>query len=374
MTIAEAKIVVAIPVLNEADHIGPCLRALASQGAADFGILLLLNNCTDDTAAVVEATAPSLGVPVHVVEALLPTDRSHAGSARALAFECAAALLPGDGILLTTDADGEVHSGWLAANLRSLRSGAEVVFGRAEISAAEAAAIPEALREADAAECTYAALLDEILGMLDPDPTDPWPRHDEHSGASIAALLHAYRRAGGIPPLSLGEDRAFARALLRVDARVRHAPEVAVTVSARTTGRASGGMADTIRRRMTKLDDLLDDRLEPAADLLRRGALRRSFRGLWTRRNMADPPLTILGASLRLPGDIMTAAVASPYFGTAWDDIECSSPVLRRRRVPAIELDSEMAIAHRILASLHRRYRAVEPDASPELEAALAAE
>ncbi|WP_457836115.1 hypothetical protein, partial [Staphylococcus aureus] len=74
----------------------------------------------------------------------------------------------------------------------------------------------------------------------------------------------AWRRVGGLEPTPLGEDRAFADRLRRADCRIRHAPEVWVTVSGRIEGRAVGGMADTIRRRLSRPDTLLDDRLEPA--------------------------------------------------------------------------------------------------------------
>ena len=77
-----------------------------------------------------------------------------------------------------------------------------------------------------------------------------------------------------MPPIPLGEDRAFFAALRRIDARIRHAPEVRVTVSARTNGRATGGMADTIRRRLEKPDEMLDENLEPAVNATRRAELR----------------------------------------------------------------------------------------------------
>jgi hypothetical protein len=159
-----------------------------------------------------------------------------------------------------------------------LRRGADAIAGRIEIDPVEAVLIPSRLHEDDARECAYADLLDQIDAAINPELSDPLPRHTEHSGASIAVTLSTYRRAGGIPPLALGEDRAFFAALRRIDARIRHAPEVRVMVSGRTMGRAAGGMADTIRRRMINPDETLDDRLEPALDALRRAELRRLTR------------------------------------------------------------------------------------------------
>ncbi|HEX2941261.1 MAG TPA: glycosyltransferase family 2 protein, partial [Rhodopila sp.] len=53
-------IVVAIPAKDEADQIGPCLTALQRQTTRPDTVLLLLNNCTDTTATVARALAPTL--------------------------------------------------------------------------------------------------------------------------------------------------------------------------------------------------------------------------------------------------------------------------------------------------------------------------
>ena len=183
-----------------------------------------------------------------------------------------AARLAGlDGVLLTTDADGQVDPDWLAANLQCLADGADAVAGWVDLHPIEWGAIPRALHEDDARECAYDRLCDEIHGLLDPDPADPLPRHTQHSGASIAVTAAAFARCGGVPAIPSGEDRALIAALRRVDARIRHAPEVHVSVSGRTEGRSEGGMADTIRRRLAKPDEYIDDRLEPALDCARAG-------------------------------------------------------------------------------------------------------
>lgn len=117
-------------------------------------------------------------------------------------MEKAAALAHEDAVLLTTDADGRVPADWIKANLAIIESGVQVVAGRAEIDPSEAKNIPNVLHEDDARECYYGRLVGEIDALLDPDPSDPWPRHNEHSGASLAVTLPAYRIAGGIPLVS----------------------------------------------------------------------------------------------------------------------------------------------------------------------------
>ena len=267
-------------------------------------------------------------------------------------MEHAADLAGRDGVLLTTDADARLAPDWIAANLAALAAGADAVAGRAVIEPEGAKRIPAHLHAIDARECAYAALLDEMRALLEPDPADPWPRHDEESGASIAVTLAAYRRAGGIPAVPLGEDRAFFNALRRIDARVRHAPDIAVIVSARLEGRAQGGMADTMRRRIERPDPFLDARLEPAADALRRACLRRRLRETWS---MPGRGVVREAARLGLASARLAELVTNEHFGSAWAAVEAASPVLRHRaRVTARALPAQTARALRIRDGLRR--------------------
>ena len=344
------SVVVAVPVKNEAERIAKCLRALSFQfGVPPYQIVLLLNNCTDGTGAVVNAFARSSPVPIHSLEVSLPRELANAGYARHLAMEAAAELVAPGGVLLTTDADSQVDPDWIAYNLRALGRGADAVAGLIGIDPEEAALIPSRLHEDDARECVYGDLLDRIEATKDPDLFDPLPRHTEHSGASIAVTLSAYRQAGGIPAIALGEDRAFFAALRRIDARIRHAPEVRVTVSARTDGRAIGGMADTIRRRMVKPDEMLDERLEPAVNAARRAELRSLARITWLDRNPDNAGIEALASHLRLSAVEIRHLLSLPYFGSAWAAIEARSAQLKRIRVPVAHLDYETTQARSIL-------------------------
>jgi GT2 family glycosyltransferase len=347
--VRNTRLAVAIPARNEAALIGDCLAALAAQRDAPAAeIVLLLNNTTDDSAAAAQAAATRHGLRLHLLDIELPPERACAGWARKLAMDHAADLVGTDGVLLCTDADGRADPGWMAANLRAMSAGAQAVFGRAEIDPDDARAIPAILHEDDARECAYGRLLDALANVADPDPYDPWPRHDERPGASIAVTAEAYARAGGIPPVSLAEDRHFYLALRRIDARIRHAPDAVVVVSGRIAGRAPGGMADTIRRRLAGPDPLLDPRLEPAGDALRRARLRAASRAVWREEPGSLAPLA---RALRLPVARLRAHLARPYFGAAWEAIEEESPTLRRRTVPAAELAAQTAIAEMLLAA-----------------------
>ncbi|WP_264784499.1 glycosyltransferase [Gluconacetobacter azotocaptans] len=350
------SMVVAIPVRDEETRIGPCLLGLAVQGRhTPDHVVLLVNNTTDATVARARDMSPSLPFALTVACRVYPDAHAHAGTARREAMEIAAQRAGAGGILLTTDADGIVAPDWIGRTLSAFADGAQVVCGRALIDPTEALAIPAHLHRDDDREVAYGTVLDRIHDLADPDPYDPWPRHTEHSGASIAVTVAAWARAGGVPALPIAEDRAFIAALRRVDTPIRHAADVQVTVSGRIRGRARGGMADTIARRMKRQDELLDDSLEPADDCLRRARARAWLRhlhdergmGLGTRASTAD-----LAAMLGVPAHHVAHRMIGPYFGMCWERLEAETPSLRRRGVRRSDLAWHHARAADIVAGL----------------------
>ncbi|WP_419730437.1 glycosyltransferase [Lichenicola sp.] len=360
--VVASKRVAAIPVRDEEDRIADCLIALdAQRGPRLDHVVLLLNNCTDATADLARSLAPRLSFGLTCAERHYPQSEAHAGNARREAMRLAAEIAGADGILFTTDADGRVDPDWLATNLAALAAGADVVCGRALIDPVEAMAIPSHLHDDDAEEVAYATQLDRIHDLVDPDPHDPWPRHTEHSGASIAVTVDAWARAGGVPALSSGEDRGFLAALRRVDVPIRHAPEVKVVVSGRTSGRAPGGMAETMARRMICQDEMLDDNLELPADCLRRATARAGLRTLFDlhratagshSHTMPVSSCTTLARLVGLPPDLIVRWLDQPFFGAAWSRLEAESPNLVRRQVPRGAIARHRAEAEAIIGSL----------------------
>ncbi len=216
----------------------------------------------------------------------------------------------------------------------------------------EATRIPAHLHADDALECRFVALLDDLAWLLDPEPHDPPPRHTEASGASLAVSVAAFQRVGGIPAIASGEDREFVRGLWMMDARIRHEPAIEVTVSGRMEGRAIGGMADTIRRRMIKQDEYADELAEPAGAAFRRYQLRRRVRRAWS--GLGD---TTLADDLDLPRRMLTDTLMEPHFGRAWAKLEDASHILQRKRVRFTDLPAEIEIASAL------RRRLVVPEA-----------
>lgn len=217
--------------------------------------------------------ARRLPFSLEMVSMRLAAGQANAGTARRLAMSHASHLAGDYGALLTTDADAVVNHDWVSRNILTMASGADAVCGRVLIDPVDALAIPDHLHADDQRECELLDLLDEITCVLDPDPHDPRPRHVHAAGASLAVSNAIFRRVGGVPKVASGEDRALVHALTLMDARIRHDVGVAVVASGRLEGRATGGMADTIRRRMRQQDEYTDDLVEPAAEFLAAGRL-----------------------------------------------------------------------------------------------------
>jgi GT2 family glycosyltransferase len=307
----------------------------------------LLNNCTDRTLQIcLNAQAQTPNITIIVCD--LPDDLASAGEARRLALKHASRLA-GDGVILTTDADTIPAPDWIEKNLRHIAHGADAVCGMAEIDGVDGAAIPHGLHFDDMREALLHRVEDEIDALADPDPADPWPRHQQHSGASIAMRAAILALAGGAPHVANGEDRALIERLRLVDARIRHASDITVRVSGRVDGRASGGMAAAIKRRLLRRDELTDDRLEPAVDAYRRALAKARLRHL-----RAGQSENGLAQDLLISEAAMTRALRTKNFGAAWADIQRLSPVLQRRRVPFAHLARETRQAFLLRDHLRR--------------------
>ena len=332
--------VVAIPVRNEAARLGRCLDALGAQ-AGGFEVVLLLNNCEDDSRAVAEAAKPRLPYRLHLVEARLEGGRAHVGWARRLAMDAAADLVGPSGIILTTDADSRPVPGWLAANRAAVAGGADAVAGIIVPDPAERRGLHPIARQRLSGQRRYERLMERLASLLDPEEHDPWPRHGYHCGASMAVRLGVYRRVGGLPPEPSSEDRAFFAAVLRQDGRVRHCPKARVVTSCRLDGRAAGGMADTLLR----WSEAREGEAIPAARSVARAA---RLRAALRRASRAGSP----AAFPALPPAALADVLQAPTFGLALERAARRLAALTPRLVPAARLAEEIAAGLRLAAGL----------------------
>ena len=226
-----------IPARNEARRLPLALAALHAAGA---DVLVVANGCNDGTAGIALAEGA----------AVLETGDAPGGvgAARRAGMIAARDLAPHAGVLLTTDADCRLAPGALAALLRALDR-ADAAMGRVVPEPSEFARLPAAVRRHGNLEDLRDALLAEIGAFAEPRLHDPMPRHGQCPGALMAFRAAAYDMVGGFAPLTCSEDRDIARRLVLAGLRVAHPWDAVVNASCRLSGRAPGGMADTIAQR-----------------------------------------------------------------------------------------------------------------------------
>ncbi len=281
---------VAIPARDERDFIVATVEAFFRQLGSDgrafdpdaFEVIVFANDCTDDTGAQVRALArrrPQFAV--HVVEAPLAPFASHVGYARRSAMNAAAARVQwasSRGIVATTDADTVVSPVWIAETIAELAL-VEALGGRV-VPAPLAERSADGERRTYALEHRYRYAVVRLETLLDPVAHDPWPRHGNHQGASLALRVAAYRQVGGTPPLPVLEDLALYKALLRADVSFRHSLRVRVTTSGRRTSRVEGGFAAQLHAIDAHVDGratyLVEHPAETIALFEGRSALRRA--------------------------------------------------------------------------------------------------
>ena len=176
---------------------------------------MLANNCLDDTAALVRRQARQLpGLVLHVAELYLPGEHAYVGRARRLLMDEACARFERVGrpvgIIASTDADTRVAPTWLAAIKAEIAAGADAVGGRilTEPEELEHDGLP-ALQRLQSRDAAYRLLCARLEDLLDLIAADPWPRHRQHFGASLALTARAYRKVGGLPEVRFLEDEAL---------------------------------------------------------------------------------------------------------------------------------------------------------------------
>ncbi|CAM3634236.1 Glycosyltransferase 2-like domain-containing protein [Deinococcus saxicola] len=239
--------VVAIPARDEAEGIGATLRALDAQVDRDgqpfqnFGVLLLVNNCGGGTAARATQAAPQ-GLKMRIEEVVLPPGEANVVGARRRALDRAAELAGAGGVIVSTDADTRAAPDWLWALLQPILAGADAAAGRILLGG-DVATLDEEVRRTHHLDDLYRLAACQLGARLNPDPTDPWPRHWQHFGANLALSVRAYRAVGGVPQVPCLEDLALVRELRRADLTVRHTPDARVYTSARLSGRVAVGLS-----------------------------------------------------------------------------------------------------------------------------------
>ena len=323
---------VIIPAKNEAANIVTTLDALRLQRDENgnqlsfylYEILLLANNCTDETYAVVEAYRQQYPeLLLYVAEIQLDKKRAHIGTVRRLLMDEAFRrhkLNGRDGIILSTDGDTEVDAGWIAHTLGEMSSGCDAVGGRI-------------LTRAVAPDCklyylqdtTYRYLSARLEATVDPTDAIKSP-HFQCFGASLAVRCSAYQKAGRLPVIPFLEDEAFSRALHRVDIKVRKSPMVKVYTSARLKGRVKAGLSVHLRQLGNLKKNNVSVYVEAAKTLIEKWKARRVLRSCWQLRKEKKPfthCITSIAAVVGIsPKWLLSEMDVSVYFGEFWEKTE----------------------------------------------------
>ena len=321
---------VIIPAKNEAANLPATLAALAAQTDLhgqplprhSFEVIVLANNCTDATAAVLREQArrwPQLAL--HAAGLRLPIAQAHVGRARRLLMDEACARLeavgqPG-GIIASTDADTCVAPTWLAAIEAEIATGADAVGGRIFTETTGPELRP--LRRIQVRDAAYRQLCARLEDLLDPTPADPWPRHHQHFGASLALTANAYRRVGGLPEVRFLEDEALCQALRRHDLSVRHSPRVQVLTSARQQGRVEVGLSWQLREWQHLSQQQREPHVDCPAQLAALWRARRQLRGIWASRSSAPLPAGLAGRLGLSETGLLARLPQAATFGELWE-------------------------------------------------------
>jgi hypothetical protein len=224
---------VVVPARDEASLVGACVRAVDQAlrrlpAGVARAICVVADRCGDATAATARAAFGD--VPGVVV-----TSRSArtVGEVRDLGVAQVRAVLGTPAartLLLSTDADSRVTSGWARAHLSRAREGYHAIAGTAELSApfsASARALSrydDVLRHARTAE-----------------------GHGSVYGANLGVRADAFDAVGGFGPRATGEDHDLWRRLGRAGFRRCYESGAPVVTSARLRGRAPDGLAALLR-------------------------------------------------------------------------------------------------------------------------------
>jgi hypothetical protein len=331
--------VVAIPAKNEAERLPKLLAALASQTwltmtDCPLDVVVVLNNCDDHSADVMTASARRhAALCLDVLDVQLPPDRAHVGSARRLAMERARDIGGPRGILFSTDADAVPAADWIEASLRAIHAGADLVGGQIIGDKSEEAILGPGFVRRASRHLQYAKLVDRLSSLIDPIHHDPWPRHSDHTGASLAIRGDTYTTIGGMPALPFREDIGLVSKAIAAGYRLRHSLDVRVGVSARLDGRARGGMADALKAWVAAeslgLPHLVEDPESVHLRLIHRRRKRVAHRTRDPRSRLFSMP------SIDLSPDFGSTGVPSPFRKIEIDTaIECMRQIVQGAKDP----------------------------------------
>lgn len=330
------QIAVIVPVKNEEEGLEKTLDALRGQfdhnghalQASVYEVLLLANNCTDNTFLIAKRYQERYpAFHLHIAEIEIPKADAHIGTVRRImmdeAYERFLSIGRPLGIIVSTDGDSEVDSQWIHYILLEMAKGNDVVGGRIIPRNT-----PDLSKMHHLRDVSYRYHLSRLEAVLDPCITDPWPRHFQCYGPSLAVTCDIYHRAGRIPAIPFLEDEEFRKALCRIDARIRKSPLVKVYTSARLAGKVDFGFSVQLRQWGEMTRENQQQQVEPLMSLIRKTTLKTELRKLWKEcRNFYVDDIKIDELSRELLVErswLMQELNSAEYFGALWESVEAA--------------------------------------------------
>ncbi len=330
----DLMVCVIVPVRNEATHLTATLDALRKQEDTSgkplksdmYEVLVLANNCTDNSADVVYKYKEKYpGFSLFIEDITLPAASANIGVVRRMLMDAAYSRLiesgNPNGIIASTDGDTIVDSRCIYHIIKEIANGNDAVGGRILTKTNRSPCRLYHLRSV-----MHRSLLARAEAIIDPSLNNPWPCHYQYFGASLAVTCNMYERAGRLPQVPYLEDNAFLEALNSIDAKVRKSNQVKVYTSTRMQGRVLIGFSEQLKV-WNKLAASSSVQLaEPAeASLLKlknRFALRICL-NKYLKNGYCGPELLVIARSLCISHIWLKAQLeTSLYFGALWQKVE----------------------------------------------------
>ena len=215
-----------IPARDEEELLPRCLASVAAAVQAldtpgsRVSVVVVLDSCTDGSAAAAAAAGLELGLELHLLE----TDAGEVGSARAEGVACALEL--GAEWIANTDADTMVPGNWLQTQAKLAAAGYGLVLGTVVPDARDLAADHLALWEAE-----------HVLAE----------GHPYVHGANLGFSAGSYAAAGGFLPAASHEDVALAGRIKEAGTPWIATDWIRAVTSGRCEGRAPEGFSGYLR-------------------------------------------------------------------------------------------------------------------------------
>lgn len=367
-----ARINVTIPIRDEAANITETLQAFTRQVGLQgqpidfeiFELLILANNCNDNSAEIVREFArqhPSLNLFLEEIKVC--DEEANIGFVRRLLMNSAFQRLKennfGAGILMTTDGDTIVADDWIAANLDEIKNGADAVGGRIIIEDTELEKMDARCRQTHVLDEEYRLLTAEIESAIDDLPFDKAPRHHQHFNGSFACTTAIYEKAGGIPNVKFLEDIAFFEALQRLDAKVRHSPKVKVYTSSRHVGRSEVGLSFQLNLWKNLNETGADFLVESAESIVERFTARKILRKIWREfseaENIDEGRLNSIAERVFVSPEMIKRELDKRHtFGAFYENIMLTQNGDWSRRFPPVALEKALDDLKKLTADLRR--------------------